>query len=140
MVKGKEEMTESRRRPWWRVSFRLSARSIALTPVLILFSIGLFLWLPTTGTLLIIGCLWFRTTAYYLGALTEQFNLRCESILTSALLMLILSLLSYISALWYYFPNAENGRLVMMLIITSFWLPSCLLDAYSLLRAYREAP
>lgn len=133
-------MIKEQGKPWWRISFRLSPWSITSTLALLLFSIGLFLflWLPKTGTLLIIGCLWFQATAYYLGMLIEQFNLRRKGILLLALLMLALSLLSYISA-WHFFYNTGNGRFVMMAITTAFWLPFYLCEAYSLLSANNEA-
>ncbi|MEM3956786.1 MAG: hypothetical protein QXO47_01040 [Thermoproteota archaeon] len=132
-------MTEKWRRPWWRISFRLSRRSILSIPALVLLSIGFFLWLPAPFFLLLMGFFWFNTAAYFLGVLIEQFNFRRKSILVLAFLMLALSLLSYISV-WYFFPDAGNGRLVMMIITSAFWLPLYLREAYSLLEAYKAAP
>ena len=116
--------------------FRLSSWSIGLISLYLIIAIVLYFWEQTSSSLFFLASALSFATAYFLGVVTEQFNLRNRIVLSFSFLFMLLWFLNYVYS-WYLYAIERAASPTPYVIMTMiFWFPVCLFFIYSLLRTY----
>ena len=116
--------------------FRLSSWSVGLISLYMIIAIVLYFWEQTSSSLFFLASALSFATAYFLGAVIEQFNFRNRIVLSFSFLFMLLWFLNNVYSWYLYAIERAASPIPYVIMPMFFWLPVCLLFIYSLLRTY----